>query len=97
MLYPLPMNQKFNPNKEEEKKKDDKDPFHDDFDPHPPYVPKRKGASKLGDDDSDEGERSGYLNIGRCSLMDDIKDDMDRKMLALVYKYTRPEVDLETG
>jgi len=29
--------------------------------------------------------------------MDDIKDDMDRKMLALVYKYTRPEVDLETG
>lgn len=100
MLYLHPSAQQKYKFEEEEKKKKQEDEeytYHDDFDPNPPYKPKRKGG-KIGDDDSDEGgERSAYLNIGKCSLMDDIKDDMDRKMLALVYKYTRPELDLETG
>lgn len=60
MLYPLPMNQRHNIEKED---KEDKDvPYHDDFDPNPPYVPKKKRAAHLiqpGDDDSDEyGDRS---------------------------------------
>ena len=95
MLHPLPMNQRniVAPEKEEEEQ-----PFtyRDPLDDHPDYVPKRKGG-KLGDEDSDDGERRPYLNIGRSSLMDDLKDDMERKMLAMVYKYTRPEIDMQTG
>jgi len=59
-----------NANISKSNKSDDEEfTYHDDLDPNPPYVPKKK---KIGDDDSDHEPSKNYLNIGQISYMDNI-------------------------